>query len=369
MKKHLFKMTRWFVFFVLYAVLNPGLAKAQSDPTKDEILDYSFQNLCEIKTIQFTLTCETKIVFDDLALNHLQEKIKDIKKETIQKGFLTFAASGEKFKSTSILESDQKTQKTDMTENVVAFDGKNYQLFSPNADRMSVSKSPLNSNPDRMFSVLTLPYMWLLHTSSSEAFPVWSEMKNKNLWDYCRNKGTCITSQNIDEHSTVGIEFQSQMRSVVEEDNSSLYVQVYFATDLDYFPIKWQVVNKINDEIVGRAQVNDFLKTNVDGNDFYFPVKMTNRVVMNDFVMESVLTTDPDSIKINEAIDPDFFTISSSQVKHIDDFDAWKKERNGGEVFNVPRDWNQKWFRIILVTVGLLLIIYGVAGKYCNLKK
>jgi hypothetical protein len=304
--------------------------------------------LADLTEIQFDL-CQhfqsiSSIEFESEFVDNfiLVGNVNDAKSKQENIGEIKYAQKGDFFRVESILK-NKKNEGIDS--NILTFDGHRYQRFSKELESMDIKKTPLTDNPVRFLNPIFVPYMWLFEISragdDNVSNNLYFDLRARKIWELCFKNGKLI-EENVYQGKKVSIGNFSNEKVGTD-------VQVYFAIDLGYMPIKIISTNKEGTER-GDISVIDYCGIQQDGQMYYFPTQILVQSSSPTHVYNSKMTVRNGSIKINHDIPSDFFSISESKAKTVVDVDAL-------ELVIPEEKFSTKVSRVVLIVLGLAMII------------
>ncbi|MGC8977654.1 MAG: hypothetical protein ACP5OB_08585 [Candidatus Ratteibacteria bacterium] len=143
-----------------------------------------------------------------------------------------------------------------------------------------------------------------------------------NIWKNFQRSIKKISEDKMFGHKGVEIEFEKIGNSGKLENN-----KVFFAEDLDYFPIYWEETDSLSNSLC-KMTLTNFKKYEVENGKIIVPLRIecvryrNKRVIQNEW-----WEIDEKSLKINQPIKDEIFTIPISQADRIYDAqtDTWFK--------------------------------------------
>ncbi|MDO5554168.1 MAG: hypothetical protein Q4G68_10445 [Planctomycetia bacterium] len=258
-----------------------------------------------------------------------------------------------RWKQGEALHSDPAIAKTDY-----AFNGVDYQWFSPHLSILNVSKQCRHPTPYWTPSPLMYPYYWLTGQQAN-----WSDTKIRETWQERFKAAKYIGTETEDgvEYEVVSFPFpQMNMDDV----------HVFFAKDLSYYPLRFCAY--LNGKPVYNFKVTRYKTFDIDGGMFVFPLEAEMHIGDDENGFDDMFwTISEPSIQVNPDLDEDLFTIPPSRAKHFTDFDK-ELEKGVTPSFDVADDGRDivhpelqpsPWRRgkiFVLVVLNLVIITFIV---------
>jgi hypothetical protein len=227
---------------------------------------------------------------------------------------------------------------------IYAYNGSRYQWFIPGNEALSFSKRCRHPTPYWTQNPIILPYYWFAGGQVN-----WSDLKDKESWikrfEDARYEGEKI--ENKMTFKIVSFSFPPMTSRI----------QVYFAKDLDYYPLKFSGHEQNKGSLI--TEVKRYTLIDVDGQKTVFPLE----VVMSEGTKTEGLsitgTIDEKSLNVNLHIDEDLFTLSPAMAKTVYDYDKELKkiEPYSSDDDLEPSRWTLKRFFLIVIINGIIIII------------
>jgi len=172
------------------------------------------------------------------------------------------------------------------------FDGDRYQVYDPQRGILTISKHPRTNNTSISVNPLLLPYVLLFEAGGMQSL---SELRRPDFWDKVRLRASSYASEKDDNHEYAILSLPRT------EDEVTL---VYFAKDLNYFPLKSRVQTKGN-VIAMEINVVDYQRYGADAQLIVVPRTSTwsifDETGSKAFTLE--VAVDANTLKINEPVD------------------------------------------------------------------
>lgn len=221
-------------------------------------------------------------------------------------GRLIFNASGLKFRSEVVTgEGSLGNARTA----VWAYDGRHYQLLKGN--KLVVGDFTNSRNPYGAANPLLVPFTFAFADGSPMTL---SHLQAETTWSRLAATVTACKEAEVNNHS--GIELTMNIRRAQSEE-SETYV-VFFAEDLDYFPLRW----KAPGPAAGGTTVLDVKSTEIVGEDadrIVIPVETSSVAYAADgTILQSInRRIDVDSLQVNSPLRDALFAIQASEAKEL----------------------------------------------------
>ncbi|MDR0611840.1 MAG: hypothetical protein LBG58_17165 [Planctomycetaceae bacterium] len=244
-----------------------------------------------------------------------------------------------------------------------AFNGIDYQWFIAGHQALTFSKKCRHPTPYWTPSPLMYPYYWIAGQQTN-----WSDIKDRVKWDMRFKEARYVGQKN---ENNIHFEIVSFSFPQMNMDK----VHVYFAKNLNYYPLKFwgYKAGYNNGSPVLEVQVTQFKTFDVNGMLFVFPLNVELHVGTNEEdSINMYWTVFESSIQINPQLDEDLFTISPSRAITVTDFDK-ELEKGVTPSFRVADDgrdiivelpkaaWNLRWVIFVannFILLSLLLYLF-----------
>jgi hypothetical protein len=251
---------------------------------------------------------------------------------------------------------DDSNKKPDL---VHAYDGEHHQIWIEASEQLIVSDAPRVQNLIGGQSPPIAPYYWLFDVDDTTQ--LWSDVRNARVWDRVREKAEFVERLEYDGHSLAVVEFQRR--------SPASYVKVAFAEDLDFFPLVTEC-RSLDDTPFTRAEVTRYRR--VGDVVVALEVQITRTAEPQ---TEGTITVDEGTLRVNEPIDRELFTLSKARAKMFMDADELyaradelnnnqrllKQEVTGHLVSNPT---SRPWLVIAsVILLGILVAAYATKSK------
>jgi len=226
---------------------------------------------------------------------------------------MEFALQGQQYFSRVRFKGMRSGKSIDST---AAFNGDKYQRLDESSHVLEVtSRSP--KLPYLQMQPIMVPFLFTHRESDPLEYGV---LLSASLWDELATRTTISGTDEVNGHPC---QVLTLTRSVL---NQPATVTVYAASELDYFPIRYVVAGSAT-----CAEVDVTSLEEIESEDGRLVVP--TRVVMTDYIGERELmaTTEffiePATLRVNEEIPPEVFTIAKSRADVYYDADLQKATR------------------------------------------
>lgn len=234
---------------------------------------------------------------------------------------------------------------------VYAYDGRHYQRLETSGNRFSRSRDQFTQEPVGGIYSLLWAYFWLFDGRTPIS---WQSVKDKAVWDAAMNRAT-FRERRVEE----GEEYQ--VLSVERTGGAGVVYEseVYFAADIGYLPRK--TISRIrNGPEASRIIVDEYAMFDADGERVALPVSVRVTDTGEDGVslaLESDLAVQRGSVRVNDPIDKDLFTLIPTAGVAVFDFDRMSREEEP-TLMRAPRE--EATIIVQRIFFGLLLLIVVV---------
>ncbi len=201
-----------------------------------------------------------------------------------------------------------------------AFDMEKYQLYDKNSMDLMVTSQSLGSM-DRDNIPFRNTYKWIFLNLSSFSF---SDFQNESTWNGLKHRVRHVESSIVQDHECLVVEF--------DYSEINMFSRVYFAKDLDYFPIKVEVYQggkRVVEHVVIEAEAVETQEGTV-----VLPVQTVEKqwsVKSGNFQFKHTCTINMKKSSINKDIPDEMFTIPLHMVRSYNNY------IDGSKSFNVDR--------------------------------
>lgn len=223
---------------------------------------------------------------------------------------ITFYQSGSNLRSEcEKIGNRPSAHKNELSRVISAYNGSRYQNFFDDRKTLTFSNTCRFSNPYWLPNPLIIPYLWLTDSMGMN----WSDLKNQDLW------AKSFSEARYEGQSREG-EFACEVVSMPYLDRKAgIRVKIYFAKELAYFPIKYVGESSAGKQVLS-VEVTKHKIIDSDGSRIVFPLAITMKENVPQVTVD-YCTIAEESIKVNQPIDDELFTLSPSMAKIVDDYD------------------------------------------------
>lgn len=214
-----------------------------------------------------------------------------------------FRMEGGKFRADSHL--DGSVHKPDgIGPRTYAFDMKNLQIYNKRQMNLYVPKLGFGSM-DKGNIPYQNTYKWVFRDQRKFSF---SGFQDKSAWDGLKRRVRHVESSKVQGHDCVLIEFDYSERNQ--------YSRIYFAKDLDYFPIKVEIFEggtRVLDHVVTRTE-----KVETPEGAVFVPMETFEKHWESDFgnlLFTITHSIDKEQLSVNKDIPDEVFTIPLHMVR------------------------------------------------------
>lgn len=228
-----------------------------------------------------------------------------------------------------LLEEDRfRTERNDVTglrpgrapeNSISAFDDKRSQFFSESQSRLILKDGAVDSQYT-MDAPFTKVFAWLRRPG----LPLrWNELRNPATWTQRFGEAQYIGSSEIEGTPVVVVSFPN-----LSLPNLPCEYRVSFAPTLGYLPLAYERKVVSTGKLASRMQVTRWSEHTIDSTVYAIPLEVTFEQSDADGVSlahSMTMKIAPDSLKINEDIDDELFTIPRSIATHVHDVDEHQR--------------------------------------------
>jgi len=253
-----------------------------------------------IRSVQFRMTAECS----DWDAEGAAEKLKYEVKCYQQGGCFRVEA-------TLTRASDQS--RTKVVNLLSAYNGRHYQTFYPKSGVLALSSTARVPNAYFVLNPLVAPYVWLLSPGDQLS---WSVVRDEQQWRKRLADARWAGRTSDGEHQFAVVEIPIKIALL----KRPAICRVFFAEDLECFPLRWATSS--DEGYAGSARVTAYAELQVDGEVAVVPLEIwTSDRLPDGSASEQHYVLDRDSLKLNEPIDAELFTISTARARVIRDLD------------------------------------------------
>ena len=233
---------------------------------------------------------------------------------------------------------------------IYAFNGSKYQWYIVGRDTVSFSDTCRHPNLYFFPNPLILPYYWLVTAQSN-----WSDIKNEEIWN--KRFAEAMYAGEI----TINDKICDVITLPDHEGNKDRKIFTYFARDLGSYPLRVKIVDLTTNAIVF-IDVEQYTVKQTEMGEFVFPLVITlKHLDKAQIQVQMSWKLLSESLQVNPSLDDDLFTISTSRIGTVIDYDDVLKsigaEKAGAVIEQVITPRN-KWrrMRIVVMIVNVLFI-------------
>lgn len=225
-----------------------------------------------------------------------------------------------------------------------AFDGASYQAFTPRSETVERASQPPKQPLHPCAEVM--PFLFVLGPSDRFDYP---NLLNSPNWENLSRGASVKGRTRIRDHDCVVIELQ---RHVVDDD---WRYTVSAAADLDYYPLQWNL--KAPDRSASLEVLAHEVAATEEGR-----VVIPTRILTKDFTKSGELLAtsetqiEPASLRVNQDIPDDLFTLDAGQARVAVDGDTGNVVRLEGDMLESSRRFLVPG--VLAGILGLLGIVY-----------
>jgi hypothetical protein len=248
---------------------------------------------------------------------------------------------------------------------IYAYNGSLYQWAIPGREALSFSKQCRHPNLYWGANPILVPYSWL-----ATGVVNWSDLKDRERWlaqfDKARYEGKKTENNKIFDVVSFPYTPNDENPFAIEQ------IHVYFSKETGYYPLK-SVYYAKNKQLLGHVEVLQYTLLDIDGQKTVFPLVVTGEN------SKFTITIDESSIKVNQHIDEDLFTLSPSMAKDVYDYDEELKKlepfSDTSDVVNTsgntvpPSRWTWKRISIIVIADVIIIAILLILWYWLRKKK
>lgn len=256
--------------------------------------------------------------------------------------------SGDKFRA-SIFQGTQPIFEAARNESLT-------QRFRSSSGILSVGRGDfLGRNPYGGLHPFAIPYLWLLADSDSWEI---TALRNSDLWAQRFKKARLGPSGEFNGHPCSIVEFDDPQRK-------GFVYRVYFAQDLDCYPIKWEGYVDSGAKLTSTAIVAKWARA--ADNDAIVPIALSYEDKGLDGISlpcNSDIVVDEEGLAINTAIDDAVFTLSRARATTVVDVEDYQKRveeslaaRSGVPVTKSTQRATANWWIVLNIAIVLLIVI------------
>lgn len=199
----------------------------------------------------------------------------------------------------------------------VAYDLERYQTLSHSTGLLRITQDP---RPGVGVEPLLVPYWWLLAGNGSK-LPTWESIRNDNVWDSAFNQAVHLSREVTDGYLC------DLVRIPCNTNGQDSQFDIWLAVDLGHFPVRYtrRGAGGTQNDLLSEYNCMKLSKYSHDGRDGAIAISLKYNETGNDkrsLKCSFISTLDQKSIRINEPISPELFTISPNRVAQAIDIHA-----------------------------------------------
>lgn len=291
-------------------MLSAGMLLAQNsdeiESITKSILAYQQNYFQRILSIEFKS-------FTRLTLSKEASQIQKLPRDTI-KVEMKFVSKGSKYRS-EVSFYDFSADKN--TIEITAYNGNLYQrLHKREEPILYISRHTKPMNPYNNLNPLLAPFIFAFSKSAHLKIDMF---QNPQTWLSLSEKVTGIGSErNMFGYEGILLKFRKS-ESLGEKD---IHYKVFFAKELNYYPIYWEGINHLNQRV--EARVLEIRKYNSESGEVIVPIHIEGKEYFENgkIAQTSLMKIDPQTLKVNQPIKDEIFTIPLSQANKVFDSDV-----------------------------------------------
>jgi len=234
------------------------------------------------------------------------------------------------------------------------FDGRRYHMFNETAGQLVVSNSPTTPGTTLSYTPIESPFMFL----SQEVPACFDKLRNSSTWSDISRNATYLGTELVDNHLCEKVRVP-----VAGPNDLKAQWTVYFAPDVNYYPIKSEAT--VNDgEPRGGVAVRAYEVEHMPDGDCVVPTDVVlveySKTTPGEVAEEVELLVQSGSLKVNADFDDDLFTIAASRAEWFHDVDAQTHIHVGGKNASFSQDSRGAW-RAVVASLVMAVVVAGVA--------
>jgi hypothetical protein len=264
-----------------------------------------FQRILSIEFKSFTM----------LTLSKEAYQIQKLSRDTIEVE-MKFVSNGLKYRS-EVSFYDFSADKD--TLEITAYNGTLYQkLHIRKEPILYISKHTETVNPYNNLNPLLAPFLFAFSKSVTAHLKI-DPFQNPQTWLSLADKITGIGSErNMLGYQGILLKFKKSEGL----GGKDIHYKVFFAKDLNYYPIYWEGINHLNQRV--ETRVLEVRKYNGESGEIIIPIRIEGKEYFanNKIAQISLMKIDPKTLRVNQPIKDDIFTIPVSQSNKVFDADV-----------------------------------------------
>lgn len=290
----------------IFYLLVPQCAVAQ-DASVEEILNSTANHFRFLDTVSFGSRLECYYTESGKRISHVEY---DTNFQT-----MTFFEDSGNFRSeVQILDEAQGVS----SRSVSLRNESEYQFYLPDSESLTFSKGPRLENASFGLNPLLFAY-YLIAFDTKDRQEI-NELRGPEIWDRVADRVIRQEREIVGDYECVALTVEAP---VPVWEHAFTVNTIYFAGDLDYYPIHGEQ-RLPTGALIGEFDIEEFSTFKSDGHSFVVPTKGILRAYgkEGDLAHTMVLSIDEASLRVNEPIDPSVFSIPKTSVKVLIDGDT-----------------------------------------------
>lgn len=196
-------------------------------------------------------------------------------------------------------------------EYISLYDGQKYQLFEPTTGILSEASGAILPTGIMGLNPLLVPYLFLM--PSAQVFE-WSCLQDAALWRSQFPQGRWVEEAKEGNHTGAWVDFPCS-----QEPGATW--RVFFAKELDYFPLKIRLLHSHKPERTAFVEVRDTILKENKGQRIVLPsqsvlyISDKNSNNINNITV--IVEVDPDSLQINIPLSDQLFHIPETAAQRV----------------------------------------------------
>jgi hypothetical protein len=292
--------------FIIIVLLSP--ISFASDLEITEVLSKQNQYLQKLYSLEFTakiigVGSEESTKLQKLPANKLESR-------------MIFVYNGSKYRSEVLAAGPPDEKKPTY---VSAYDGERYYLLEVKQKPiLFLSRRPHSfNNPYYGINPVLFPFEFVFQKGDELSIKT---LQKEEIWS--RLKSEIIETQKIKKSGHDGIKIILKKRLDVTTGREEIY-EVFFAEDLNYYPIYWKSTDQL---IKGwtETSVLEFKRYGEENGNIIIPTRIQSNIYFEGGKFSDSLYIEiiPSTLKVNQPVKDEVFTIPISQVDRVYDADA-----------------------------------------------
>jgi hypothetical protein len=233
-----------------------------------------------------------------------------------------------------------------------AFDGDRYQRFSQADRTLKLFNSADRSMPLGFGNPLVIPYYWLFDQGE---ILTWPAVRDPARWNVAFKHATGFSK---DKPS-------GDCFSTFSQKNLQLNFRVRFSAAANYYPTTFTATRAKDGVVVYEVKVQEYHRVQNEGCVAIVPLSVLFTQTGNDgsFPMRHEYSIELSSLRVNQGVDEDIFTLPRSAASFIWDQDLGVNVRKGATSVNILArgEDSSNWLlvgNIVFVLLLVSLVIY-----------